>query len=212
MRCLKLVLASICVCASASVASSAGQLTPQEQKPAAPSLKKVERTEAPPARPRKYYDHEHNATYLNVDIPLLSRNAAKIMGGAASSPARELALTFQLVYKGATTADLSAVYLIVESTAAPEQGARLNAIKQIEINADDYHYSYERTDYKTESVEISPTSPAEQRESVVFKLLPDDLPQLTNANSLKLKFGAEQYTIRSPQLAALRSALVNGED
>src|SRR5437660_6151055 len=141
MRRLKLVLASICLCASASFAASAAQPAPQEQKPASPSLKKVERTEAPPARPRKYYDSAHNATYLNVDIPLLSRNAEKIMNGAAVSPARELALTFQLVYKGATTADLSAAYLIVESTAAPDQGAKLNAIKAIEINADDYHYS-----------------------------------------------------------------------
>jgi len=212
MRRLKLVLASICLFASAPSASSAAQPAPQAQKPASPSLKKVERTEAPPARPRKYYDREHNATYLNVDIPLLSRNAAKVLAGAASSPVRDVALTFQLVYKGVTTADLSAVYLIIESTAAPEQGAKLAAIKEIEINADDYQYSYERVDYKTESVEISPTRPAEQRESVVFKLLTDDLSQFTNANSLKLKFGTEQYTIRSPQLAALRSALVNGEE
>jgi hypothetical protein len=205
MRCLKFVLASICLCASASAAA-------QEQKPAAPSLKKVERTEAPPARPRKLYDREHNATYLNVDIPLLSRNAAKVLAGAQSSPVRDVALTFQLVYKGATTADLSAVYLIIESTAVPEQGPKLAAIKEIEINADDYQYSYERVDYKTETVEINPKLPVEQRESVVFKMLTDDLPQLTNANSLKLKFGTEQYTVRSPQLAALRSALVNGED
>jgi len=198
--------------AAATVVCGNAQAQAQGPKPASPSLKKVERTEAPPARPRKLYDRAHNATYLNVDIPLLSRNAEKIMNGAAVSPARELALTFQLVYKGATTADLSAAYLIVESTAAPEQGARLSAIKEIEINADDYHYSYERVDYKTERVEISPTKPAEQRESVVFKLVPDDLSQLANANSLKLKFGAEQYTIKSPQLSGLRSALVNGED
>jgi hypothetical protein len=188
------------------------QTPTQEQKPAVPTMKKVEKTEAPPARLRKRYDRAHDATYVNVDIPLLSRNAEKIMNGATASPVRELALTFQLVYKGATTADLKAAYLIVESTAAPEQGARLNAIKEIEINADDYHYNYERVDYKTEQVEISPTRPVEQRESVVFKLVTDDLPQLANANSLKLKFGTEQYTVKSPQLSELRSTLVNGAD
>ena len=38
--------------------------------------------------------------------------------------------------------------------------------------------------YKTETVEINPKLPTEQRESAVFKLLTEDLSQLTNANSL----------------------------
>src|SRR5213082_2838098 len=115
MQSLRLIRLVILV-AVGSVIYGNAQAQAQGQKPASPSLKKVERTEAPPARPRKYYDREHNATYLNVDIPLLSRNAAKVLAGAASSPTRDVALTFQLVYKGATTADLSAVYLIIEST------------------------------------------------------------------------------------------------
>jgi hypothetical protein len=191
---------------------SAQQPARGEQK--SPTLKKPEKSVVPPPMLRRRYDRALNVTYVNVDIPLVKRAAGASAGGKGAA-GREVTLTFQLVYKGARTDDLGAVYLFVQSVAGRQEAERLNAVQEIEIDAEGYRYSYARVNYQTELVEakggVEGTIPL-KREIVGFKLPPDDLPQMTNANSLKLKVGAEQFVVHSPQLAELRSTLASGEE
>lgn len=163
----------------------------------------------PPTRLRKYYDREHDATYLNVDITLLNRAATP------TASAREVKLTIELIYKGATTADLKTAYLFVESATPQGQDARLSAVKQIEIKADAYEYSYPRTDYQTDSVVLTNaplSAPPWQKEIIAFAVPLDDLPQLAAAGRLELKLGAENFTVNSLQLTNLRHALSSGAE
>lgn len=132
-------------------------------------------------------------------------------GSAGANGGRSLALVFQLLYKGATTTDLSAAYLFVQATAPAEQPARLSAVKRLDIDADGYLFGYDRADYRTEKV-AAPGAGVLLREAAVFQLSPDDLPQLANAGRLAVKFGAETFTINSVQLAELRRTLVSGAE
>src|SRR2546423_15673127 len=116
MRLVKLAGLSSCVVVALSGGRVGAGQTGPDKRPVSPSLKKVEKTEAPPARPSKRYDSARNVTYVNVDIPLLSRSAEKVASGAGASPARELTLVFQLIFKGAHTADLASAYLLAQST------------------------------------------------------------------------------------------------
>jgi hypothetical protein len=192
-----------------------------------PSLKRPEQPTLPAARLRKYYDSARNVTYVNVDITLDAPRAAgsatpsnKNANGTNASGAvttgasvgRSVALVFQLIYKGATTTDLSAAYVFVQATAPPEQPARLMNVKRLDIDADGYLYGYDRTDYRTEKVAGNEGALVLQREAAVFQLSPDDLPQLANAGRLAVKFGAETFTVNSVQLAELRRTLVSGAD
>ena len=212
MRFVRLIIVAFSLLAAAAVAPLSAQRPAQDQAKKNPSLKKPEKSVVPSAMLRKRYDRALNVTYVNVDITLLSREENK-QGGGKGAAAREVKLTFQLVYKGAATADLAMAYLFVQSVAGRQEGDRLNAVEQIEINAEGYQYSYARVNYQTELVEASGgvegTIPL-KRETAVFKLPADDLPQMTNANSLKIKLGAEQFIVKSPQLRELRSTLVSG--
>lgn len=214
MRFVRLIVA--CLLIGAAVPPLGARQPAQGQDKQSPSLKKPEKSVVPTAMLRKHYDRALNLTYVNVDITLLGRADAKQPGGSKGAPAREVKLTFQLVYKGATTADLATTaYLFVESVTGRQEGDRLSTVEQMEINAEGYEYSYARVNYQTELIEatggVEGTIPL-KRETAVFKLPTDDLPQLTNANSLKIKLGAEQFVVKSPQLKELRSTLVSGDE
>jgi hypothetical protein len=227
-------MAIMCLCAAASDMRVAAQWPGQNRQPppSAPSLKTPEKkVEVPPTREHRRYDSARDATYVNVDITLVKpvRNSLapdasdkkkhkKQSESARPPPAfagREVTLTFQLAYSGKTTYDLKSVYLIIESTDKPEQPERLSALKQVEVKADAYVFDYDRVSYRTETVALTDApadTPPVRKEIIVFAVPPDDLSQIANANSLMLKLGAEQYTVKSPQLTELRSTLVNGED
>lgn len=202
-----------------------------------PSMKKPDKVEAPPSRARRSYDRARDATYVNILVTLLARPAAdagaagdagkdkdkdndKGKGkdkGVVAAPAfteREVTLTFQLAYRGANTYDLIAAYLIVESTAPPEQGDKLAGAQRLEIKADPYEYAYERADYRTETVALAGAvtagTPPVRREIAAFKLPVEDLPQIAGAGRLALKVGAEEFPVRSAQLSELRRALAAG--
>jgi hypothetical protein len=202
---LKVALAIFGLC----VVCAAQARVPAQDKTKAPSMKKPEHAELPPTRLRKYYDRAHNATYLNVDMTLLN---------CATPPpacARAVKLTVQLIYQGTTTADLKTAYLFVESATPQGQAARLNAVKQIDIKADAYEYSYPRTDYQTASVVLTnapPSAPPWQKEVIAFVVPLDDLPQLAAAGRLELKLGAENFTVNSVELTNLRHALSAGAE
>ncbi len=212
MRFVRLMVSALALLGAAPAAPVSAQPATQEQRKQAPSLKQPEKSVVPPAMLRKRYDRALNVTYVNVDITLLRQGENKGADSQAA-PAREVTLTFQLVYKGAATADLATVYLFVQSLTGRQASDRLNAVQQIELDAEGYQYSYARVKYQTELVEATGgtqgTLPL-KREIIVFKLSPDDLPALTNANSLKIKLGAEQFIVRSPQLTELRRTLVSG--
>lgn len=222
-------LAVICVCALAAASAGARQ---QRQPPAAgggqaPTMKRPDKIEVPPARARRSYDRARDATYVNIDITLLARPAddpaaGKGRGkdkGKAAAPAftgREVKLTFQLAYRGAHTYDLVAAFLIVESVAAPGAGDKLADARQLVVGADPYEFTYERADYQTESVALmgaaTADTPRVRRETAAFKLPTEDLPQIANAGRLAVKVGAEQFAVRSAQLTELRRTLAAGVD
>ncbi|MFL6210844.1 MAG: hypothetical protein ACJ74W_18495 [Pyrinomonadaceae bacterium] len=211
MRSVKLILAALYLCGATLVGPvSAQQPARDEQKN--PSLKKPEKSAVPPPMQRRRYDRALNVTYVNVDIPLRTRAETKA-AGSKGAPVREVMLIFQLVYKGTTTTDLAQVYLFAQSLAGRQEADRLNAVQEIEINAEGYQYSYARANYQTELVEatggVQGTIPL-KREIIGFNMPPDDLSQMTNANSLKIKLGTEQFIIHSPQLTELRRTLVTG--
>ncbi len=167
----------------------------------------------PPARARKWYDRARNVTYLNVDIGLQSQGASS--PPATGATVRDITLVFQLIYKGATTDDLSAANLLLQATAGRQESARLSAVAQLDLDADGYQYTYARADYQTELIEATDGARAPlqlRREILSFQVPPDDLPQLANGNSLKLKFGTERFTVKSPQLTELRRTLAGGGD
>jgi hypothetical protein len=203
VRRLQTVLVSLCLSVACMLPARA------QDKPKAPSMKKPEHASLPPTRLRKYYDREHDATYLNVDMSLLNC--------AVPPPAcaREVKLTVQLIYKGKTTADLKTAYMFLESATPQGQPARLDAVKQIEIKADAYQYLYARTDYQTDSTTLTdapPGTPPWQKEIIAFTLPLDDLPQLADAGRLELNLGAEHFTVTSVQLTNLRHALSAGAE
>ena len=181
-------------------------VTPRE-----PTMKKPATVGLPPPRAGRSYDSARNATYLNVPVTLISHTAVKEPKGALRFEGREVTLTFQLAYRGAQTYDLISAYLIVESTAPRAEADKLAGVRQMEINADPYEYAYERLDYQTDPV--TPTTPIRQellKEVIVFKLPPEDLPQLTGAGRLLVKLGPDTYTVKSPQLSELRRTLAAG--
>jgi hypothetical protein len=212
MRSVKLIIAALSLCGAALAGSVSAHQPAQDEGRKSPSMKKPEKSVVPPPMLRRRYDRALNVTYVNVDIPLLKRAETKDAGGNGA-PVREVMLIFQLVYKGTTTSDLAQVYLFAQSLAGRQEVDRLNAVQQIEIDAEGYQYSYERANYQTELVEatggVQGTIPL-KREIIGFKLPPDDLSQMTNANSLKIKLGTEQFIVHSPQLTELRRTLVTG--
>lgn len=233
-------VAANCLCALAvtSASPAAARQQQQQQQPPppppaaggggqAPSMKRSDKIEVPPARARRSYDPERKATYVNIDITLLARPAPapvvkakgkdKDKGRAAAAPAltgREVTMTFQLAYRGVQTYDLIAVYLIVESVAAPEAGDKLTEARRLEVGADPYVYTYERADYKTEAVTLTgavdASTPPVRRELAAFRVPTEDLPQIANAGRLAIKIGAEEFAVRSAQLTELRRTLVAG--
>jgi hypothetical protein len=141
------------------------------------------------------------------------KDAGATADGAPAADVRGVALVFQLIYKGATTTDLSAAYLFVQATAPPDEPARLSAVKRLDMDADGYLFGYDRVDYRTETFETKGAAALVlQREAAVFELSPADLPQMANAGRLAVKFGAETFTVNSVQLAELRSTLISGAD
>jgi hypothetical protein len=197
----------------------------------APTMKGRTKPVMPRARAQRWYDRERDVTYVNVDIVLDSPGAqpsatpagqkgetkAGRKGAAPQvAPPRELALVFQLIFKGRATADLASAYLIVQATAGCDERPRLDALAQIEIDAEGYQYQYARTDYQTELIEAQGAQGQGplplKREAAAFPLSPEDLPQMANVNSLKLKLGPERFTVKSPQLTELRRTLVTGGD
>ena len=223
----------LCLCALAASASS--PVVARRQPPVtvggqSPTMKRPDKIEVPPARARRSYDRARDATYVNIDITLLARPAAaegadkgkgkdKDKGKAAAAPAfagREVTLTFQLAYRGAHTYDLIAAYLIVESVAAPAAGDKLTEARQLVVGADPYEFTYERADYKTETVTLTgaatAATPSVRRETAAFKLPVEDLPQIANAGRLAIKVGAEAFPVKSAQLTELRRTLTAGVD
>lgn len=193
-------------------AGDGGAQVAQERRGQAPTIKGVAGPVVPPARARKWYERARNVTYLNVDIGLQSQGASNAPGTGAT--VRDLTLVFQLIYKGAATDDLSAAKVLLQATAGRQESARLNAVAQLDLDADGYQYSYARTDYQTELLEATDGARGPlplRREVLTFQVPPDDLAQLANGNSLKLKFGTERFTIKSPQLTELRRTLAGGE-
>jgi hypothetical protein len=110
---------------------------------------------------------------------------------------------------------LIGAYLVLESVAAASEADKLAAVRQLEIKADAYQYSYERVDYKAGAAQLGGAAQTNaaplKRETLIFKLVTDDLPQLADANELKLQAGAESFTIKSRQLTDLRRTLANGD-
>ncbi|HEX8180673.1 MAG TPA: hypothetical protein VF525_14085 [Pyrinomonadaceae bacterium] len=211
MSLVRLIVSAVYLFVFACGAPGGSERAARGQDRKEPSLKQPEKSVVPPIMLRKRYDRALNVTYVNVDIPLT--NPARKNGAGNGATARDVTLIFQLVYKGAATSDLSMVYLFVQSLAGRAAEDVLSSVQQIEFNAEGYQYSYARVNYQTELVEATGgtqgTLPL-KREIAVFKLSPDDLPQMTNANSLKLKLGAEQFIVKSTQLTELRRTLVVG--
>jgi len=193
-------------------------------------MKRPDEIEVPPARARRSYDRARDATYVNIDITLLARPAApqaaeKAKGkgrdktAAAPAPAfegREVTLTFQLAYRGAHTYDLIAAYLIVESVAPPGAGDKLAGARQLVVGADPYEFTYERADYRAETVALggaaTASTPPVRREIAAFRVPAEDLPPIANAGRLAIKVGAEGFAVRSAQLTELRRTLTGGVD
>ncbi|MDT7605413.1 MAG: hypothetical protein QOF61_3410 [Acidobacteriota bacterium] len=180
----------------------------------APTMKKPETVSVAPARTRRAYDPAHNTTYVNVEITLIAHTDDHPKGGAVAFSGREVTLTFQLAYRGAHTEDMTAAYLILESTGAQSEADRFGAVKQLEVKADAYQYDYARVDYQAGAALLTgaaqANAPPLKRETLIFKILTADLPQLADANELKLQAGAETFTVKSRQLTDLRRTLANG--
>lgn len=235
MRDLWRAVAVICLCQfAASSRAGARQPPPQPgQKPAqAPTMKRPDEIEVPPARARRSYDRARDATYVNIDVMLLARPAAakiaekgkgkdkakdKDKSAAAPAPAfegREVTLTFQLAYRGAHTYDLVAAYLIVESVAPPGAGDKLTDARQLVVGADPYEFIYERADYRVETVALAgaatASTPPVRRELAAFRVPTEDLPPIANAGRLAIKVGAEGFAVKSAQLTELRRTLTAG--
>jgi hypothetical protein len=179
----------------------------------APTMKRPAEVEVPASRARRSYDAKRDATYVNVDVTLLALRSVKDPKGAARLEGRGVTLTFQLIYRGAQTYDLLSAYLILESTAAPGEADRLAAVTRLVINADPYEYDYERASYQTETVATVGAAAQQLRKEVAaFRLPTEDLPQLAGAGRLLVKFGAESFPVKSPQLSELRRTLAAGAD
>lgn len=188
--------------------------TPSIKVKPAPSLKKEAKTEtAPPKTTTKRYDSKLDVTYAEIEIyPVISAADESEIRGEPSLSSSGVKLTYQLAYKGASTSDLSAAYLLVEAVSFGA-GDKLSGVKTIEVSADAYQYVYERTDYKTLTVRTpaaAQDSASQKIETLIFKTPPEDLPQIANAGRVKVKFGQKEIVIRSLQLRELRSALVSG--
>jgi hypothetical protein len=230
MRSLRRTVATFCLssaaaCACASVAFAqhgrlpVPQATPQPTSTpgsdSAPTMKKAETVSVAPARARRAYDRARDVTYVNVEITLLAHTDDKLKGGAVAFVGREVTLTFQLAYRGARTEDLIGAYLILESVAPVGEADKLAAVRQLEIKADAYQYAYDRVGYKSGAAQLGgaaqTNAPPLKRETLTFKLLTEDLPQLADANELKLQAGAESFTVKSRQLTDLRRTLANGD-
>jgi hypothetical protein len=216
----------VCACAAAAFAQH-GRLpvslptpqptsTPGRDEPPAPTMKKPDKLEIAPSHAHRAYDGAHDTTYVNVDIPLVSHVERKLSAGALAFEGRDLLLTFQLAYGGKRTDDLRAAYIVVESTSAPgDTSDHLSAARRLELSADVYEYTYERTDYKTGNAEqggaASKGAPPLRREIAIFRIETADLSEISFANRLELKLGTETYTVKSPQLADLRHTLATGD-
>jgi hypothetical protein len=231
MPSLRRIIATVCLLSAAACACAPdtfaqhGRLPPGTQTmpqpsptpndPNAPTMKKAVTVSVEPARAHRAYDRAHDVTYVNVVITLIAHTDDKLKSGAVLFGGREVTLTFQLAYRGARTEDLIGAYLVLESVAAASEADKLAAVQQLEIKADAYQYSYERVDYKAGAALLGgaaqTNAPPLKRETLIFKLVTDDLPQLADANELKLQAGAESFTIKSRQLTDLRRTLANGD-
>jgi hypothetical protein len=223
MRRLSCAIVLLCLCAVASAAQH-GRLpvplpkpspTPARDEPT-PTLKKPEHIAALPSHEHRAYDAAHDATYVNVDIPLASHTERTVSANTLAFAGRDLLLTFQLAYRGKRTDDMIAAYLILESTCAPDEACdRLRDARRLELHADGYEYTYERADYKTGTVEqtgaVQKNAPALKREIAIFRLEIEDLTQIAPANRVELKLGAQEFTLKSPQLTDLRRTLATGD-
>jgi hypothetical protein len=225
MRNFMCALIIVCACAAAASAQH-GRLptlpppspTPTgRDEPPSPTLKKPEHVEVEPSHSRRAYDAAHDTTYINVDIPLASHTERKLSAGALAFEGRDLVLTFQLAYRGKRTDDLVAAYAVFESTSTPADavGGHLSDTRHLELHADAYEYAYERADYKTGTAEQTGAARKDaqplRREVAIFRLETGDLSEISAANRLEVKLGAETYTIKSMQLADLHRALVTGD-
>jgi hypothetical protein len=228
MRNFICALIIVCACAAASFAQH-GRLppsttpqpspspSPRPGDPTAPTLKKPERVDVVPSHARRSYDAAHDTTYVSVDIPLISHTERKLAAGERAFEGRDVTLTFQLAYRGKRTEDLSAAYVVVESTSAPDPaGDHFNGARRLELRADAYQYAYERADYKTGAVEQTGAARQDaqplRREVAVFRIETADLSEISAANRLEVKLGAETFTVKSPQLTDLRRTLANGDN
>jgi hypothetical protein len=232
MRNFMCALVAVCACAAAAFAQH-GRLppstmptpkptpTPGRDAPPSPTLKSPEHVGVAPSHSRRAYDAAHDTTYVSVDIPLASHTERKLGAGALAFEGRDVTLTFQLAYRGKRTEDLSAAYVVVESTAAPDAagaqpGDRFNEARRLELRADAYQYAYERVDYKTGAVEQTGAArkdaPPLRREIAVFRIETADLTEIGAANRLEVKLGAETFTVKSHQLTDLRRTLANGDN
>lgn len=219
-----LALFIVCACAVGAFAQH-GRLpvslptptpTPGRDESPAPTLKKPDKLEIAPSHAHRAYDAARDTTYVNVDIPLVSHVERKLSAGALAFEGRDLVLTFQLAYGGKRTDDLRAAYIVFESTSAPgDTTDHLGAARRLELSADVYEYAYERTDYKTGVAEEGGAAlkdaPPLRREIAIFRIEIADLSEISFANRLELKLGAETYTVKSPQLADLRHTLATGD-
>jgi hypothetical protein len=237
MRNFMCAVIAVCACAAAASAQH-GRLPPSTTPPPTakpardeppPTMKKSERVDAVPSHSRRAYDAEHDTTYVNVDIALVSHTGRKLASGAVAFEGRDMTLTFQLAYRGKRTEDLRAAYVVLESTAAPdpagaasgaassaESGDRLSAALRLELRADAYEYAYERIDYKTGVAEqigaAQKNAPPLKREVAIFRIETEDLSPISSANQLELKLGTETFTVKSSQLSDLRRTLANGDN
>jgi hypothetical protein len=232
IRNFTLALVAACACA-ATASAQHGRLPPSSvppptAKPARdeppPTMKKTEHVGVAPSHSRRAYDAAHDTTYVSVDIPLVSHAERKLSSGALAFEGRDVTLTFQLAYGGKRTEDLRAAYVILESTSAPpapgaasdaDAGGRFSAARRLELRADAYEYTYERADYKTGAAEqtgaAQKSAPPLKREVAVFRIETADLSEISAANRLEVKLGAQTFTVKSPQLTDLRRTLANGD-
>jgi hypothetical protein len=220
-----LLSATACACASVAFAQHGRLPVPRATPttttsqpggdPNAPTMKKATTVSVEPARAHRAYDRAHDVTYVNVEITLIAHTDDTLKGGAVAFRGREVTLTFQLAYRGARTEDLIGAYLILESVAPASEADKFGAARQLEVKADAYQYTYERVDYKTNAALLGgaaqTNAPPLKRETLIFKLLTEDLPQLSDANELKLQAGTESFTVKSRQLTDLRRTLANGD-
>ena len=177
MHHILLAISFVCLGTSISFHSADTNLSTQDAGKIvspAPSLKSPKSTEAPPATVRTRYDRARNATYVQVDIPLSGPRENKPAGGVAGA-AGGTTISFQLAYRGKSTSELSAAYLIINSTIGTDQARRFDSEKQVSVAAEGYLYTYDRIEYPNETAE--PTASRSDtrlliQESVIVKLHP----------------------------------------